>query len=406
MMSPLDSVPTLEALRANRNLLQPFLVALRRHLHQHPEIGFSEHKTAALLQRILKTLGGGRLHTGKGGGTGLWIDIDSTNPAVGAQGVRLAYRADIDALPLEDLKSTSYRSSVAGAAHLCGHDAHATMAIGVAMLGMARADTLPFHLRVFFQPNEEGTPSGAPKMIEDGVLEGIQAVWGSHVDPTLRAGTYGLIPGPSSASFDQFDIEVEVAGSGHSARPHLNGDAIWLLLQLLQQAYTLPGRITDARLPASFTVTRLKGSDAYNGTPKVAWAGGTLRCLDVSVRETLKSRLSHLADELGQLHGGQIRLAWTEGAPPVINDRQLTEEMREALLDAQGASSVVDVPLPSMGGEDFAHYGLLKPAILLRVGTASGPDTEHALHDGRFDIDESVLAPTAEIILKAMALHV
>lgn len=405
-MSVLESIPTLDEVRSDHGVLQSFLVALRRHLHQHPETGFAEHGTATLVQDILSSLGRGRIQRSKAGGTGLWIDISSERPGIADAGPLLAYRADMDALPLEDLKGVDYRSRVTGAAHLCGHDAHTAMAVGVAIRAMAYAETLPFNLRVFFQPNEEGTPSGAPRMIEDGVLEGVQAVWGAHVDPTLRSGTYGLIPGPSSASFDQFDMEVEVAGSGHSARPHLNGDAIWLMLQWLQQAYTLPGRITDARLPASFTVTRLKGSDAYNGTPKVAWAGGTLRCLDVSVRETLKYRLSHLAADLGQLHGAQIRLAWTEGAPPVINDRQLTEEMRATIVDALGASSVVDVPLPSMGGEDFAHYGLLKPAILLRVGSASGPDTEHALHDGRFDIDESVLGPTADIILKAMALHV
>jgi len=220
--------------------LDTLLRTVRRHLHQYPEIGFHEVHTHRYLREVLE-LHGLTVH-GPLARTGLYADIEGD-----ADGPLIAYRSDIDALPTQDEKNVEYRSTVSGVAHLCGHDAHSAIALGIALLLNERRASLPGTVRVFFQPNEEGIPSGAPAMIEDGVLEGVSAVFASHVDPTLSTGVYGLISGPATASADQFTIRVRGHASGHSARPHQSTDTVWIMSQIMSVLYQTVGRQSDAR---------------------------------------------------------------------------------------------------------------------------------------------------------------
>ena len=394
---------SLDNVAGSGEALSELLVSIRRHLHRHPEVGMREHATSRFIKDML-TGYGLRVH-GPVAETGLWVDIDgssSNGPDDDSTVPRVGYRADIDALPMQDEKNVSYHSRREGVAHLCGHDAHATVAIGVALLLHQRRSQLPGGVRVFFQPNEESVPSGAPLMIEEGVLSGLDAVYAIHVDPSLEAGRYGLKSGPVTAACDRFDVTVRGSGSGHSARPHEGVDTVWVANQVMQALYQLAGRITDARNAAVLTICRLAGGEAHNVIPPEASFGGTLRTVNEEERTFLREKMRRVAEETAALYGGSAQLEMVLGAPPVINDAGAVGAARAAVTERFGAEAVYDIPQTSMGAEDFAHYVREVPGALIRTGTQNGPETRFPLHDTRFDIDESVLAPTARLMAELL----
>ncbi len=379
--------------------LASLLIGIRRHLHRNPEVGMNEHATSRFIRQTLTAYG---LNVrGPIAGTGLFVDIgpkDPTRPMV-------AYRADIDALPTQDQKDTPYRSQRQGVAHLCGHDAHTAMGIGVALMLCRHEDALPGRVRVFFQPNEEGLPSGAPLMIDGGVLDGVGSVYAVHVDPHLSVGRYGLIAGAATSSSDRFDVYVRQDGSGHSARPHEGIDTVWVAHQLMNAYYQLAGRVTDTRNPSVLTVCRQGGSEAHNVIPECASFGGTLRTTQPDDRAMLRDHMHSLATLWEDQSGAEIELDFEDGSPPVMNDAMLIEHAADTITDLFGPQAVYRIPQNSMGGEDFAHYLKHVPGAFLRVGTASGPKTEYPLHHQRFDLDESALRPTAELMQSILVRH-
>jgi amidohydrolase len=378
--------------------LAQVLVGVRRHLHRHPEVGMDEHNTARFIRQTLEAYGLD-VH-GPVAGTGLYVEIEGEAP-----GGTVGYRADIDALPTQDQKHVPYRSQTPNVAHLCGHDAHTAMALGVALVLHANRDAIHGRVRVFFQPNEEGLPSGAPLMIRAGILEGLDAVYAVHVDPTLDVGRYGLITGPATASSDRFEVKVRQEATGHSARPHEGVDTVWVASQLMDQFYQATGRVTDARDACVLTITMLDGSEAHNVIPEQASLGGTLRTVSPDDRETVRSYMHRAAERLADLHGAHIELDFEDGSPPVINDEAAIENIEATIRDAFGDQAIHKIERSSMGGEDFAHYLKHVPGAFIRVGTASGPETSYPLHHHRFDIDETPLAPTARLMARALTNH-
>jgi len=378
--------------------LGQLLVTVRRHLHMHPEVGMNEHETSRFIRQTLE--GFGLDVHGPIASTGLYVDIDGA----GSNGY-VGYRADIDALPAQDQKQVSYRSQTPNVAHLCGHDAHAAVAIGVALVLDAHRDELDGRARVFFQPNEEGLPSGAPLMIRSGVLEGLDAVYAIHVDPTLDVGRYGLRIGPATASSDRFDVRVRQEGTGHSARPHEGVDTVWVASQLMNQFYQITDRLTDPRTPAVFTTTMMNGSDAHNVIPKEASFGGTLRTVSPDDRTAIRTYMHRAAERMGDLHDAHIELDFQDGSPPVLNDETAISNAETTIQETFGDQAIHWIKQSSMGGEDFAHYLKHVPGALIRVGTASGPETSFPLHHHRFDIDETPLAPTARLMSQVLMNH-
>jgi len=378
--------------------LSTLLSSVRRHLHMHPEVGFQEHATSAFIRRVLEMHG--MVPGPPIAGTGVYVDIvgSPTGRAVG-------YRADIDALPIQDEKTVPYASTVPGVAHLCGHDAHTAVAIGVAVLLHELRDTLEGTARIFFQPNEEGNPSGAPRMIEAGILEGLEAVYAMHVDPTLEVGKIGLISGAISAAADQFRITIRGGSTGHSSRPHEHVDTVWIAVQVANALYQMLGRITDARSPAVLTICRLRGGEAYNVIPAAVEMGGTLRSTDPAGRDRIKGHIRTIAESIASLYGAQAEVNILSGSPAVLNDRRLVAHVDECARRLIGPDAVYRVPRPSMGSEDFAHYVQHIPGALVRLGTSSGPDTRHTLHDGLFDLDEASLAPGARLMAQVILGH-
>ena len=389
--SPLAGLDQMVDLSSAPEGLSDWLVSVRRHLHKHPEIGLQEIETSRFIRRALET-NGLEVH-GPIARTGLYVDIVGERP-----GPMIAYRADMDALPIQDAKEVPYASSVQEISHMCGHDVHTTMAIGVALLLSGLRHLMHGSVRVFFQPNEEGIPSGAPLMVRDGVMEGVSAVYASHVDPTLSVGTYGLIEGPVTASADRFRVAVLAPSTGHSARPHQSIDTIWIATQIMGALYHMIGRVSDARNGAVLSICRFQAGEAYNVLPAMAEFGGTYRCMEHDDRGLFKKHIINTATQTAALHGAQVEIDFEFGSPPVMNDENLVKIVRDTILETVGPEAIFDIPRPSMGAEDFAHYLDLVPGMLLRVGTASGPETAHILHDSMFDIDEASLAATARLM--------
>jgi amidohydrolase len=380
-----------------REDLSTLLIHVRRHLHMNPEVGFQEHETARYIREVLEIHG---LEALPMADTGLAVEIRGAHP-----GRAVGYRADIDALPIQDRKPVSYASRIPGVAHLCGHDAHTAVGIGVALLLHRLREDLYGTVRVFFQPCEEGVPSGAPRMIEAGVLDGLEAVYAVHVDPTLDTGRYGLISGAATASADLFRIQVDGPSTGHSARPHQVVDTVWVATQIIQTLYQLVGRITDSRNAAVLTVCQFQGGEAVNVIPQTVTFGGTLRCTEQADRERLQKYLQETAMRIGALHGATVAVQFEHGAPPVINDPRLVAHVAKTLLTDHDEAALYQIPRPSMGAEDFAHYQQHIPGVLVRVGTANGPATRHPLHDACFDLDEAALAPTARLMAQVLLHH-
>ncbi len=395
---PLITDGELDLLSSVHQDLSNLLRTVRRHLHANPELGFQEHRTSQYIREILQMEGVGTAT--ELASTGLYIDIVGEHP-----GPMIGLRADIDGLEAEDHKEVSYRSQSDLAAHLCGHDAHTAIAIGAAVILHGLRRHLYGTARVFFQPNEEGVPSGAPVMIDGGVLEGLSAVYATHVDPTLRVGQYGLIAGPATASADRFRITVRGETSGHSARPHQSVDTVWVATQIASQFYQLVGRFSDARNSAILTICRFSGGHAFNVIPAEVEFGGTLRCIDGDERKRLKKRLMQIARDVGEMYGADVLAEYRDGAPPVLNHPGLVKGVAATIVELFGEEAIVRIPVPSMGAEDFAFYLDYLPGMLLRVGTASGPDTSYPLHDSRFDIDEDSLAPAAQLMACVMISH-
>lgn len=242
-------------------------------------------------------------------------------------------------------------------------------------------------------------------MIRSGVLEGLDAVYAIHVDPTLDVGRYGLIVGPATASSDRFDVRVRQEGTGHSARPHEGVDTVWVASQLMNQFYQVTDRITDPRNPSVLTVTKMAGSEAHNVIPEETSFGGTLRTVSPEDRETIRSFMHRSAERLADLHGAHIEVDFEDGSPPVINDEAAVRNIKDTIREAFGEQAIHRIQQSSMGGEDFAHYLKHVPGAFIRVGTASGPETSFPLHHHRFDIDETPLAPTARLMARVLLNH-
>jgi amidohydrolase len=371
-------------LKTQSDSQQALLVDIRRHLHQNPELSWNEIETSRFIKQKLRD--SGLTVVEKLAETGFYTDIKGSHV-----GPLIAYRADMDALPIQDVKDVPYASSVVNVGHMCGHDYHSTVAVGLALLLHHNRDKICGTIRVFWQPAEESTPSGAPQMIKDGVLNNVKATFGIHCDPTLSSGKIAFRDGPTTASFDAFEIEIQSEDSIHSARPHTGQDTVWIAHQMVNNLYQLTSRITDSRSPSVIAVCVFNAGNALNIIPQKVSFGGTIRTSDEESRKKLTEHLVSLCNQFELLYKVKISLKLESGAPPVLNDKALYNFAKLRLAQAIGAEAI-EYPEQSMGAEDFAYYSIKTPSLFIRVGTSNSPETSHALHTSKFDVDESTLS--------------
>ncbi|OKK20885.1 N-acyl-L-amino acid amidohydrolase [Streptomyces sp. CB00455] len=380
--------------------LRAELIAFRRDLHMHPELGHQEFRTTAAIKARLEKAGL-RPRVLKSG-TGLICDVGEWD---GARPM-LALRADIDALPIPDAKThVSYRSTFPDRAHACGHDVHTTVVLGAGLVlaELHRQGLLPRPVRLLFQPAEEVLPGGATDAIESGVLDGVGKIVAVHCDPRVDAGRIGLRPGPITSACDRLEVSLSGPG-GHTARPHLTTDLVTAAARVAVDVPALLARRMDARSGMSVTWGRIETGHACNVIPMHAELSGTVRCLDLNAWHDAPDMIHAAIDEVATMHGAKFEINHVRGVPPVVNDPAVTELLREAMSARCGSESVEDTE-QSLGGEDFSWYLEHVPGAMARLGVRAPGDTaKRDLHRGDFDVDESAIAFGVEFFTAAALL--
>ena len=368
------------------------LAAVRRHLHAHPELSREEYQTTQFLARHLRDAGlEPRVAPA---GRGLVVD----GPAGG--GRRVAFRADLDALPIHDAKEVAYRSTRPGVMHGCGHDAHATMALGAALALHHARDRLPagFAWRAVFQPAEE-VGEGAREMIAAGALDGVAAILALHVDPHREVGRVGRRAGAMTAFCEELHVVVRGRGA-HAARPHEAIDPIAAAAQLVTTVYQVLPRAVDVRDPTVVSFGAIAGGSGPNVIPEVVTLLGTLRAFSAATAARVRGQLAAIARGLAEATRAEIDLDYRHPIDGVVNDPRVTDAFAAAAAEVVGPGRVESIPLPSLGGEDFAAYLAHVPGSLLRLGVAPPGDPGQPLHSPRFDIDERALTIGARLLAR------
>lgn len=380
--------------------LRTELVAFRRDLHMHPELGNQEFRTTAAIKARLEKAGltPRVLETG----TGLLCDIgdwDGGRPM-------LALRADIDALPIPDMKVDSpYRSTVPDRAHACGHDVHTTVVLGAGLVlaELHRKGRLPRPVRLIFQPAEEVLPGGAPDAMESGALENVGRIIGVHCDPRVEAGRIGLRNGPLTSACDRLEVALDGPG-GHTARPHLTTDLVTAAARVATDVPALVARRVDARSGLAVTWGRIESGHACNVIPQHAELSGTVRCLDIEAWRQAPDLVHAAIDEIATLHRAKSEINYVRGVPPVVNDPVVTELLRDAMTARRGVQSIEDTE-QSLGGEDFSWYLEHVPGAMARLGVRRpGDHLVRDLHQGDFDADEHAITVGVELFTAAALL--
>jgi len=382
--------------------LTPQLIQIRRHLHQYPELGRQEKKTTKYLVDLLATQNLEiNLHTDNADKnrlvdqnhladqndlSGFWADL-IFQPNVPF----LVIRCDIDALPITELNDVEYKSKHHGIMHACGHDVHSAVVMGAAIILSQLNHKIKGNIRFLFQPAEELTPGGANDMLARGVLEQAEAIWSLHVDPAMSVGKVGIKSGPLMASTDIFKIRI-IGKGGHAAIPHKSIDPILIGAQLINALNHLVSRNIDPVSPAVLTITRFDGGTSFNIIPNEVELWGTMRSFNNQTRKFLQKRLKEITAGVCQVHHAKFEITIDEGAPPVINDKKLTELFTQSAQDILDINNVIELENPFMGAEDFAWYLEKVPGFIFRLGTSGRNGTDFDLHHPQFDVDENSIA--------------
>jgi amidohydrolase len=365
--------------------LYPDLIQFRRNLHREPETAWQEFKTTRKIKEFLEKKGLNRLTYPLETGLVAEIVYNENNPYLGL-------RADIDALPVIDEKEVEYRSIHPGICHACGHDVHTTVVCGVAAVLSYLKLKLPYNLRFIFQPAEEPIPSGAPKLIEKGVLKNILTIWAMHVDPLFPLGTISLTEG--WVNTQSIKLEWQITGvAGHSARPELAKNPISGVSHLIQEMQNLVDELeTDKDNLKILAFTKIASSlSSYNTIPQKVNLIATLRLNSESLLEQIISQINHHCTKLGKKAGLEINFDFVSGAPPVINDPTIIRKFEANLSGEDSLEYRILHDIRSRGGDDFGWYAKAIPGALIRFGTAPESNSP-LLHTSRFDVPEDLIA--------------
>jgi len=370
----------------------PELIQLRRYLHRHPELSGHEQQTAALVAGQLRQWGW-QVREGVGR-AGVVAELGPEAAPL------VALRVDMDALPIEERTGLDYASIHQGLMHACGHDIHTAVGLGVAqLLASLPAEALTARVRLLFQPAEE-TAQGAAWMKADGAMEGVQALFGVHVFPSLSAGSIGVRSGSFTAAAGELEVEVLGVG-GHGARPHQSTDAIWIAARVVSGLQEAISRRLDALHPVVVSFGRIEGGKAFNVIADRVRLLGTVRCLDLELHAQLPAWIEETVQALCQGHGGEAQVRYRCISPPVHNDPELTALVADAAVDLLGFPQVQWLEQPSLGAEDFAELLEDTRGTMFRLGVA-GPGGCTPLHSNTFDPDERCLAVGVRVLVLSL----
>ena len=370
-----------------------WIVEMRRTFHQNPELGFKEEKTAEYICSILKKL---KIKFKKGvAQTGVVAKLvtDEKKPTI-------AIRADMDALPITENSDLPFASQNQGVMHACGHDGHMAMLLGAAAL--LKENPPEGNVVFIFQPAEEGD-GGAKPMIEEGVLENVDMIFGGHIERSHRVGEIGIKRGVHTAFTDAFEIRVTGEG-GHAARPHETIDAVIIASRIVLNIQTIISREIDPIQPAVITIGYLRAGSVNNAVAEKAVLKGTIRTTDESVRTQINDKIRKMAASLSKHYDADIKVSFKPGYPPIINQDYPCDFAQNIAQKLLGKNAVITLPYPSLGGEDFSYYLQQVPGCFVRFGAAKDGTDNIASHSPSFDFDEEVLRVGAAY-LSELARH-
>lgn len=367
------------------------LIEWRRDFHMNPETGFDVQRTAGIVADELEKMGY-RVRRGVGK-TGVVAEI-------GEGGKMVAIRADMDALPILEQNKTEYASKIAGKMHACGHDSHTAMALGAAQL--FAKEKLNGRVRFLFQPSEETTDeeglSGAQRMEQEGVMDGVDYVIAQHVDPMNPVGTIAINDGPSGGGVDSWSATIFGKG-GHGAYPHKTVDPFSILAQVINALNGIVSRKLDPFEPAVVTIGAINGGEAENVIPEQVTLKGTLRFTSMDVQKQIREEVTR-AFEIVRSLGGDYDLKFEFGGMPMINDKYVSDVIAQVGADILGKENVRDMH-KSLGAEDFPEFLKHAPGAMYFLGTRIEGRETYELHHPKFDIDERALPIGAAVLVEA-----
>ena len=352
----------------------PDALELRRKLHENPEPSYHEYETTRIIKDAL--VGRGLTPVERTPRTGLWVD-SGKNPVC-------AFRADIDALPIDEPAGNIPESQNPGWMHACGHDAHSAIAFGLAVV-FSQMEKSPA-VRFLFQPAEEGFPGGAVEMVAEGLIDGLSSILAFHVDPALETGKFGIRTGPITASADKFTISLTGPG-GHTARPHRTVDLVAAAARIVIDLPAVLRASVDARQALALVFGSIHGGATENVIPTRVELKGTVRTLDRGLRDQLPGLMEKILSNLAGVTEASYELTYQRAIPPVVNDARVIARVADGISYFYDDEAIVHTPT-SMGGEDFANYLDVIPGALVRLGSARGHGD---LHSSAFRLDEATI---------------
>jgi amidohydrolase len=355
--------------------MQDEIAGWRRHIHQNPEILFDVHQTAAFVADRLKEFGCDEIVTGIGR-TGVVGVIRGSK----GEGTTVGLRADMDALPINEITGKPYASKAPGKMHACGHDGHTAMLLGAAKY-LAETRNFPGAVAVIFQPAEEGG-GGGNEMVKDGMMErfGISKVFGMHNMPGVPLGHFAICPGPIMASTAEFTITIKGRG-GHAAQPHKAIDPVVIGSQLVLALQTIASRTTDPVESVVVTVTKFHGGDAYNVIPETVELAGTVRTLKEEIAVHTEARMNAICEGIATATESSINLRYRRNYPVTFNHATETELAGDIASAIAGEDNVNRAMAPVMGGEDFSYMLNARPGAFIFIGNGDTANLHHPAYD-------------------------
>ncbi|MEU0266327.1 amidohydrolase [Nocardioides sp. NPDC006303] len=370
------------------------LTDLRRDIHAHPELSWQEHRTTELIAERLEKAG---WQVDRPSATGLIADLGGDE-----KGSRVvALRGDMDALPVDDVTTDIWTSTVPGVAHACGHDVHTTalLGAGLALADLHRESPLPGGVRLLFQPAEEVMPGGALHLMSLGALDDVERIFALHCDPTVDVGRVGIRSGALTSAADLIDVHLSGTG-GHTSRPHLTGDLVFALAKVTTELPVILSRRMDPRAGVSVVWGKVTAGQIHNVIPAHGSVGGTVRILDSDAWSEVEHVVREVVAEIIAPYGVTAAVDYTRGVPPVSNDEESHQILVESVREVLGERGAV-VSAQSLGGEDFGWYQEQVAGSMFRLGVRTPGGPTYDLHQGDLRIDERAVGVGAKVLAAA-----
>ncbi|MCK1501741.1 M20 family metallopeptidase [Bradyrhizobium sp. 188] len=373
---------------------QDAIIEMRHNMHREPELSNNEWKTQERIREMLERFGLKSVRSFHQ--TGLYVDIEGLSSGPGRS---IAVRGDIDALPIQEARDgLPYRSKVPGVMHACGHDMHASIALGTALAFHRIQSSFSGRVRVIFQPAEEAEPLGGRSVAEKGLLIGFDAAVGFHVKTDLPAGMYGAQAGAVTKSADQFSLKL-IGKMAHGALPHVGVDAIAMAGAFINEVQKVVSREMPFDDGAIITIGTIAGGEATNIICPCVSMTGTIRTSGSERRQLLVQRVREIAEGVAAMHRGTAEFSCRLGEPPVVNDSAMVDRFRRLVVDTVGPENFSDKRSPTGGSDDFGFYSSCVPSIYFWVGSEE-PGNESGVHTPNFGASDDLLVPTTELTVR------